>query len=73
MLTYEELIKAIYRDMVREWNGPGTRLSYILDFNKVKEQNDKVTFQQLLDEFRKFPLIREAWDTGHNTITVFPK
>lgn len=72
MLTYEELIKAIYRDMVREWNVP-PRLSYILDFNKVKEQHDKVTIQQLLDEFRKFPLIREAWDTGNNTITVFPK
>jgi len=73
MLTYEELIKAIYRDMVREWNMPGVRLSYVLDFNKVKQQNNNVTLPQLLDEFRKFPLIKEAWDTGRNTITVLPK
>lgn len=72
MLTYEQLIKEIYRDMIREWNFTN-RLSYILDVDKVKEFLPTLTTQQLLDEFRRFPLIREAWDTGRNTITILPK
>ena len=70
-MNNQKLAKQIYEDMCRFWNI--SRLSYILDVQKVQEQDPTVTIQQILDEFRKYPLVREAWDTRRNTITILPK
>jgi hypothetical protein len=70
-MNNQQLAKQIYEDMIRFWNI--SRLSYVLDVQKVQELDPTVTTQQLLDEFRKYPIVREAWDTRRNTITILPK
>lgn len=70
-MNNQKLAKQIYEDMIRFWNT--TRLSYILDVEKVQQVDPTVTTEQVLEEFRKCPIIREAWDTGRKTITIFPK
>jgi hypothetical protein len=72
-MNNRQLAKQIYEDMLRFWSK--TKLSYILNMEKVKQLDPTVTTQQVLDEFRKYPLIREVWDTGRysDTVTIFPR
>lgn len=72
-MNNRQLAKQLYQDMLQSWTK--SKASYIIDMEKVKQLDPNVTRQQVLDEFRKYPLIREVWDTGRykDTVTIFPK
>lgn len=71
---YKRFQKFIYDDMIKMWHV--NKLSYYItrhNLNIIMQKDQTVTYDRIIKDFQKYPIVKEVFKTNDNQIVVFPK
>jgi len=71
---YEEFKKIMYEAMIKDWTTGTIKLSFPIYESNIKlimQRDSTVTVQRIMDDFRKYPLVKEVFLSWH--VYVVPK
>jgi len=71
---YEEFKKIMYEAMIKDWTTGAIKLSFPIYESNIKlimQRDSTVTVQRIMDDFRKYPLVKEVFLSWH--VYVVPK
>ncbi len=70
-MNYEQFKKIVYLDFIQEVRVQ--RLSYIVKTKHVSQLNEQVSVEKMIEDFSKYPLIKEAFLNHYGWLVLIPK
>ena len=71
---YKRFQKFIYDDMIKEWNK--YKLTYVItrhNLDLIMQRDPTVTYDRVIADFKKYPIVKEVWKANPYEIIVLPK
>lgn len=69
---YEEFKKIMYDAMIKDWTSGPIKLSFPIYESNIKlimQRDPTVTVQRIMDDFRKYPLVKDVFLSWHVYVT----